>query len=102
MRRERHLEIEIDERRRFVSRERGPHDALVHEIEKCVPRYAGLLRQHGDLRQRLRDDAQKNVVADLDDPWELALADVTCRRSDHLEIRQRVVECGFWPRANEP
>src|SRR5207247_1264405 len=79
LRRERHLEIEIDERRRLVARERRAHHALVDEIEKRMPRHAGLLRQHCDLRQRLRDDTEKYVVANLDNPRKLAFADIACR-----------------------
>ena len=76
LRRERHLEVEVDERGRLVARERRAHHALVHELEERVARHAGLLRQHGDLGQRLRDHAEEHVVADLHDARQLALADV--------------------------
>ena len=75
LRRERHVEIEVGQRRRLVAREGRPHHALVHEVEECVARNARFLREHGDLRERLRHDAEEHVVADLDDARELALAE---------------------------
>ena len=66
-----------------------------------MPRHARLLRQHGDLGERLRHDTEKNVVTDLDDARELALPDVAGRGSDHLEKRQRCVVRRPRPGADE-
>jgi len=99
--RERDAEVEVHECRRLVARERRAQHALVHEVEEGVPRDPCLLRKDRDLGKRLRDDAEEDVVADLDDARELALADVARRRCDHLQVRKRGVECGARSRAHE-
>jgi hypothetical protein len=75
-RRERRGPVQIDQGRRLVPREDRAHHALVDEVQKGVPRHAGLLRQDGDLGEILDDHAQHDVVRDLADPRELALADI--------------------------
>ena len=95
------LKSRLTKRRRLVARERRAHHALVHEFEEGVARHARLLREDGDLGQRLRHHAEEHVVADLDDARELALADVARRRRDQLEQRRASSKAVFGPGADE-
>src|SRR3990172_9330615 len=95
VRRERHLEVEVDERRRLVPREGRAHYALVQEVEEAVPGHARLLREDRDLGERLGDDAEQHVVADLGDPRQLALADVARALPHQVEERARGLIRGF-------
>ena len=52
---------------------------------------ACLLRQDGDLGERLRDHAEEDVVADLHDARELALADVADPLAQGLQVRERLL-----------
>src|SRR6185312_14709953 len=72
-----HLEIQIDQCRRLITREYGSHDTVVHELQQGMPRKSRLFRQHDNFGQRLTDDAQKHVVADFCNTGELAGTDVT-------------------------
>jgi hypothetical protein len=48
---------------------------------------AALLGQNRDLDQRLDNDAEEDVVADLDDARAVALADIADALAEPLEIR---------------
>ena len=58
-----------------------------------VARNAGLLREDGDLREVLDHDAKQDVVRDLADAGEIALADIgDAVARDRLEIGLRHLE----------
>src|ERR1700741_634950 len=86
LRRERDVEVQVHQRRGLVAREHRAHHALVQKIEKRMARHARLLREEGDLAQRLDDHAEMHVVADLGDARELALADVARADTHHVQI----------------
>jgi len=54
--------------------------------------HATLLREHRDLRERLCDDPEVDVVADLHDARLLAVAHIGDAAAEHVEIRCRPVE----------
>ena len=56
------------------------------------PADAALLGQHGDLGQGLGDDAEEHVVADLDQPGHLAVADVGDAAAERSQQRLDLVE----------
>jgi len=85
------FEVEVDERWRLVLREHGAHDALVHELEEGAPFDAALLREHGDLGERLGHDSEQHVVRDLDDARQFALADVGDAFAERFEVGERAV-----------
>src|ERR1700730_16792907 len=94
------LEIQIDERWRFVAREDRAHHTIVHEIQERMAWQAGLLRQDRDLGQRLGDHTQKYVVTDLRDAGELAITDVTdSSGTDDSKKLLALLEYGLGPRA---
>src|SRR5712692_2269978 len=90
LRREGDVEVEIHQRRRLVAREHRAHHALVQKVEEGVPRYADLLRENGDLAQRLDHHAEEHVVADLGDARKFSFADIARARAHHVEEGPRL------------
>jgi hypothetical protein len=87
-RRKRRGPVAIDQRRRFIAREHRAHRAVVEEGEECVTRHAHLVGQERDLDQVLDDHAEHDVVRDLADARELAVADIgDAARGEHLDQR---------------
>jgi hypothetical protein len=84
-------EVEVHDRRRLVAGEHRAHHALVEELEEGRARDPALLRQHGDLGQRLRDHAEHQVVADLHETSGIALPDIGRAGAEELEVRPRRV-----------
>ena len=61
-----------------------------------MARHAGLLREHGDLGEILDHDAEEDVMRDLADARQFALADIgDAGRRDGLQIRLHLLEAGF-------
>ena len=78
--------VEVHEGVRLVAREDRAHDRVVHEVEEGAARHARLLGEDRDLGQVLRHDAEEDVVGDLAEAGELALADVgDAVRGDRLD-----------------
>ena len=96
LRRERRRPVEIDQRRRFIAREHRAHHAIVEKGEKGVARHAHLVGQQRDLDQVLDDDAEHDIVRDLADAREFAVADIghAARRED-LDQRHGDLAGGF-------
>src|SRR5262249_60448083 len=67
------VEVEVDEGRRLVPAERRAHDAVVEAGQQRLPANAALLGEYGHLGERLGDHAEKEVVAELDGPRQLAV-----------------------------
>src|ERR687898_897313 len=86
---ERGCEVEVDDRRRLVPREHRAHHALVEELEERGARHAALLGEHSDLGERLGDDAEHQVVADLHEAGHVAPAHVGRSGPEELEVRTR-------------
>ena len=82
--------VEIDQRRRLVLGEHRAHHAVVHERQERVARHAHLVGEQRDLDQVLDHHAEHDIVCDLADARELAVAHVgdTLRR-EHLDQRHR-------------
>src|SRR5262249_10322451 len=100
-RREGRRPVEIDQSVRLVAREDRAHHAVIDEVEKGVTRYAGLLRQNGDLGEILNDDAEADIMCDLANARQLALADIgdaTRREGEDIGFDQ--LEGGFWTRGD--
>ncbi len=57
-----------------------------------MARHAAFLGEDGDLGQVLRDHAEEDVVADLHDTRELALADIAHTLAQRLHIGERLVD----------
>src|SRR5262249_4726377 len=70
-----------------VPAERRSQDAVVEAGEQCLPADAALLGEHGDLGQRLGDNTEEKVVAELDRPRQLAVPDVSRTRAEQFQIR---------------
>jgi hypothetical protein len=83
---ERRREIRLHIGRRLVAGEQRAHDAAVDELEQGGARDAGLLGENGDLRQRLRDHPQQQVVADLREPGLLVVADVGRALPEEIQV----------------
>jgi hypothetical protein len=64
---------------------------LLMNSKHRVARHAGLLGQYGDLDQRLDDDAEEDVVADLAEAGQFALADIADAATESLEIADHLV-----------
>ncbi len=86
LRRERRGPVEVDQRRRLVGGEHRAHHAVVEEREEGVARHAHLVGQQRDLDQVLDHHAEHDVVRDLADAREFAVADIgDARRREHLD-----------------
>src|SRR5450759_4386513 len=72
---------------------------LARIVKICHNVFLGVVTQ--SLGQRLRDDAEEHVVADLHDTGEFALADVARGRRDEPEQRRHLVKHRLGPRADE-
>src|SRR3979409_1236729 len=89
---ERGREIEVDESRRLVAAEGGPHDAGVQKLEVVRPRDPSAFRQHCGLGHDLSDYAEDEVVAYLDKASTLAFADIADVRAEHTQVGEGQVE----------
>src|SRR4029077_1043417 len=88
--------IEIDQGRRLVAREHRAHDTVVHEGEEGVARHAHLVGKQSDLDEVLYHHAEHDVVCDLADARELAIAYVGyALRSEDFDQRHRYLGVGF-------
>ena len=91
------MEVKIHERGRLVAREHRAHHALIQEVEESVTRHARLLGKHRDLAQVLHHHAQHDVVADLRDARQLAVAHIARASAEHVEKRPGVFVGPFRP-----
>ena len=85
--------VEIYQRRRFIGCEHRAHDAVVEESQKGVTRHPQLVGEEGDLDQVLDHDAEHDVVGDLADARQFALAHIgDATRREHFHHRLDRVE----------
>src|SRR5215475_8057396 len=88
--------VEIDQRRRLVRGEHRAHHAVVEEGQEGVARHAHLVGEQRDLDQVLDHHAEHDIVGDLADAGELAVADVGhAARREHLHHRLDRAERGL-------
>ena len=82
--------VEIDQRRGLVGGEHRAHHAVVHEGEEGMARHAHLVGEQRDFDQVLDHHAEHDVVRDLADAREFAVADIGhAARREHLDQRHR-------------
>jgi hypothetical protein len=86
------VEVEVDEGRAFITGKCRTHHAIVKAVEECLPADPALLRENSDLGQRLRDHAEEEIVAELDDAGELAVADIGGAGAQQVQVRLRRAE----------
>src|SRR5215469_855862 len=89
---ERRVKVEVDQRGRLVPGELRAEHRVVEECQERGAVHAAALGQHGDLAQRLDDDAEEDVVRDLDQAGGLALAAVRDAAAERRQQRRDGVE----------
>jgi hypothetical protein len=76
--------------------DRGAHHRVVQEVEEGRPVDAAALREHRDLGERLRHDAEEHVVTDLHEARGLVIADVGDALAERVEQLLGAVERLAW------
>ena len=83
---ERHVKIQMSERRRLIAGEHRSHHAFVEERQKIMTFQPGLFSQNKNFAEVLGDHAQHDVVANLGDSRQVTLAHIGNGTGNNLQI----------------